>query len=143
MSYFRKYFYSYSLLFLINRRSKIGHDIMQQCYKVNNHITISYTIMVDCVNITLIIISNVFFMIPPPPNWKLINYIIMRSPDTTFVIELLSPSTVPSGVQRVLLFIYCIVLYCIMRPYTDGPIGPLSYRHSSGVVRNPHSTLAK
>ena len=36
-----------------------------------------------------------------------------------------------------------IVLYCIMRPYTDGPIGPLSYRHSSGVVRNPHSTLAK
>ena len=30
----------------------------------------------------------------------------MRSPDTTFVIELLSPSTVPSGVQRVLLFIY-------------------------------------
>ena len=41
--------------------------------------------------------------------------------------------------------LYCIVLYCIvfMRPYTDGPIGPLSYRHSSGVVRNPHSTLAK
>ena len=38
--------------------------------------------------------------------------------------------------------LYCIVLYCIMRPYTDGPIGPLSYRHSSGVVRNPHSTLA-
>ena len=38
---------------------------------------------------------------------------------------------------------FCIVLYCIMRPYTDGPIGPLSYRHSSGVVRNPHSTLAK
>ena len=38
---------------------------------------------------------------------------------------------------------YCIVWYCIMRPYTDGPIGPLSYRHSSGVVRNPHSTLAK
>ena len=33
---------------------------------------------------------------------------------------------------------HCIVLYCIMRPYTDGPIGPLSYRHSSGVVRNPH-----
>ena len=23
---------------------------------------------------------------------------------------------------------YCIVLYCIMRPYTDGPIGPLSYK---------------
>ena len=43
-------------------------------------------------------------------------------------------------IERVL---YCIVLYCIMRPYTDGPIGPLSYRHSSGVVRNPHSTLAK
>ena len=42
------------------------------------------------------------------------------------------------GVDR-----YCIVLYCIMRPYTDGPIGPLSYRHSSGVVRNPHSTLAE
>ena len=39
--------------------------------------------------------------------------------------------------------LYCIVLYCIMRPYTDGPIGPLSYRHSSGDVRNPHSTLAK
>ena len=39
--------------------------------------------------------------------------------------------------------LYCIVLYCIMRPYTDGPIGPLSYKHSSGVVRNPHSTLAK
>ena len=35
------------------------------------------------------------------------------------------------------------VLYGIMRPYTDGPIGPLSYRHSSGVVRNPHSTLAE
>ena len=27
---------------------------------------------------------------------------------------------------------YCIVLNCNMRPYTDGPIGPLSYRHSSG-----------
>ena len=39
--------------------------------------------------------------------------------------------------------LYCIVLHCIMRPYTDGPIGPLSYRHSSGVVRNPHSTLAE
>ena len=38
---------------------------------------------------------------------------------------------------------HCIVLYCIMRPYTDGPIRPLSYRHSSGVVRNPHSTLAE
>ena len=37
----------------------------------------------------------------------------------------------------------CIVLYCIMRPYTDGPIGPLSYKHSSGVVRNPHSALAE
>ena len=36
-----------------------------------------------------------------------------------------------------------IVLYCIMRPYTDGPIGPLSYRHSSGVVRKPHSALAE
>ena len=24
----------------------------------------------------------------------------------------------------------CLLLYCIMRPYTDGPIGPLSYRHS-------------
>ena len=36
-----------------------------------------------------------------------------------------------------------IVLYCIMRPYTDGPIGPLSYRHSSEVVRNPHSALAE
>ena len=39
--------------------------------------------------------------------------------------------------------LYCIVLYCIMRPYTDGPIEPLSYRHSSGVVRNPHSALAE
>ena len=38
---------------------------------------------------------------------------------------------------------HCIVLYCIMRPYTDDPIGPLSYRHSSGVVRNPHSALAE
>ena len=38
---------------------------------------------------------------------------------------------------------YYIVLYCIMRAYTDGPIGPLSYRHSSGVVRNPHSALAE
>ena len=37
----------------------------------------------------------------------------------------------------------CIVLYCIMRPYTDGPIGPLSYRNSSGVVRNPYSALAE
>ena len=37
----------------------------------------------------------------------------------------------------------CIVLYCIMRPFTDGPIGPLSYRLSSRVVRNPHSTLAE
>ena len=35
------------------------------------------------------------------------------------------------------------VLYCIMRPYTEGPIGPLTYRHSSGVVRNPHSALAE
>ena len=41
------------------------------------------------------------------------------------------------------LAMYCIVLYCIMRPYTDGPIGPLSYSHSSGVVRNPHSALAE
>ena len=41
--------------------------------------------------------------------------------------------------------LYCIALYCIVytRPYTDGPIGPLSYRHSSGVVRNPHSALAE
>ena len=39
--------------------------------------------------------------------------------------------------------LYCIVLYCIIKPYTDGPIGPLSYRHSSGVVRNPHSALAE
>ena len=31
----------------------------------------------------------------------------------------------------------------IMRPYTDGPIGPLSHRHSSGVVQNPHSALAE
>ena len=26
--------------------------------------------------------------------------------------------------------LYCTVLYCIMRPYTDGPIGPLSHRHT-------------
>ena len=38
--------------------------------------------------------------------------------------------------------VYCIVLYCIMRPYTDGPIRPLSYRHSSGVVRNPYSAYS-
>ena len=38
---------------------------------------------------------------------------------------------------------HCIVSYCIMRPYNDGPIGPLSYKHSSGVVRNPHSALAE
>ena len=44
---------------------------------------------------------------------------------------------------RPIALLYCIVLYCIMRPYTDGPIGPLSYRHSSGVVRNPHSVLAE
>ena len=47
------------------------------------------------------------------------------------------------GKQLYCIVLYCIVLYCIMRPYTDGPIGPLSYRHSSGVVRNPHSTLAE
>ena len=47
------------------------------------------------------------------------------------------------SVNKELVLLYCIVLYCIMRPYTDGPIGPLSCRHSSGVVRNPHSTLAK
>ena len=44
---------------------------------------------------------------------------------------------------NVFLQFYCIVLYCIMRPYTDGPIGPLSYMHSSGVARNPHSALAE
>ena len=37
----------------------------------------------------------------------------------------------------VYVFVYCIVLYCIMRSYTEGLIGSLSYRHSSGVVRNP------
>ena len=36
-----------------------------------------------------------------------------------------------------------LILYCIMKPYTEGPIGPPSYRHSSGVVRNPHSALAE
>ena len=41
------------------------------------------------------------------------------------------------------IIIWYIVLYCIMRPYTDGPIGPLSYRHSSEVVRNSHSALAE
>ena len=37
------------------------------------------------------------------------------------------------------------VLYCTIWSYTDywRQIRPLSYRHSSGVVRNPHSTLAK
>ena len=39
--------------------------------------------------------------------------------------------------------LYCIVLYCIMKPYTDRPIGPLSYRHSSGVLGNPHSALTE
>ena len=48
-----------------------------------------------------------------------------------------------AGAVTIWYVLYCIVLYCIMRPYTDGPIGPLSYRHSSGVVRNPHSTLAE
>ena len=48
-----------------------------------------------------------------------------------------------STFHRIIRCTWCIVLYCIMRPYTDGPIGPLSYRHSSGVVRNPHSTLAE
>ena len=28
------------------------------------------------------------------------------------------------------MLLYCIVLYGIMMPYTDGPIGPLSHRHS-------------
>ena len=50
--------------------------------------------------------------------------------------------------KQVIRLLYCIVLYgivlyCIIRPYTEGPIGPLSYRHSSGVVRNPHSALAE
>ena len=44
---------------------------------------------------------------------------------------------------RYCIVLYCIVLHCIMRPYTDGSIGPLSYRHSSGVVRIPHSALAE
>ena len=44
---------------------------------------------------------------------------------------------IPLGHNRTNVF-YCIVL----RPYTTGPIGPLSYRHSSGVVRNQHSALA-
>ena len=47
------------------------------------------------------------------------------------------------SLQEMRLYCCIVLLYCIMRPYTDGPIGPLSYRHSSGVVRNPHSTLAK
>ena len=41
---------------------------------------------------------------------------------------------------------YCIVLYCIVLYYEAlywWPIRPLSYRLSSGVVRNPHSTLAE
>ena len=49
----------------------------------------------------------------------------------------------PARVLRCNIVLYCIVLYCMMRPYTDGPIGPLSYRHSSGVVRNPRSALAE
>ena len=49
----------------------------------------------------------------------------------------------PKFNKRLLKILYCIVLYCIMRPYTDGPIGPLSYKHSSGVVRKPHSALAE
>ena len=39
--------------------------------------------------------------------------------------------------------LYCIVLYCIMRLYTEGSIGPIPYKHSSRVVRNPHSALAE
>ena len=42
--------------------------------------------------------------------------------------------------------LYCIVLYCIVLYYEAlywRSIRPLSYRHSSGVVRNPHSTLAE
>ena len=42
--------------------------------------------------------------------------------------------------------LYCIVLYCIVLYYEAlywRPIRPLSYRHSSGVVRNLHSTLAE
>ena len=37
--------------------------------------------------------------------------------------------------------LYCIVLY--YGALYRRPIRPLSYRHSSGVVRNPHSTLAE
>ena len=43
--------------------------------------------------------------------------------------------------------LYCIiVLYCIVLYYEAlywSPFRPLSYRHSSGVVQNPHSTLAE
>ena len=49
----------------------------------------------------------------------------------------IEPNIIPKNSWRV------IVLFCIMRPYTDGPIGPLLYRHSSGVVRNLHSALAE
>ena len=45
--------------------------------------------------------------------------------------------------HRCLVGWYCIVLYCIMRPYTYCPIGPLSYRHSSVVVRQPRLALAE
>ena len=40
----------------------------------------------------------------------------------------------------------CTVLYCIVLYYEAlyrKPIRPLSYKHSSGVGRNPHSTLAE
>ena len=54
-----------------------------------------------------------------------------------------APQHMPSLLNIVL---YCIVLYYIVWYYEDlywWPIRPLSYRHSSGVVRNPHSTLAE
>ena len=77
---------------------------------------------------------------------KLIN--AMRRDPTDTILEIIAQNNqsycqFSYNIKKIYLDTYCIVLYCIMRPYTDGPIGPLSYRHSSGVVRNPHSTLAE
>ena len=70
---------------------------------------------------------------------ELIDYYKQRS--TTVLVTFLDASKLYCIVLYCIV-LYCIVWYCIMRPYTDGQIGPLSYRHSSGVVRNPHSALA-
>ena len=88
-----------------------------------------------------------FGMSSGPTAFRLWSCLIAES-SSYFVISLqLSPAErlVTASTVFSICFVHsCIVvLYCIMRPYTDGPIRPLSYRHSSGVVRNPHSALAE